>query len=48
MGEKIDKCVDKNKCISLRDTLAKDLFDKVFNWLVKRLNVTLVPTEKYE
>ena len=37
--------MNKADCIFARDSLAKDLFDKLFNWLVKRLNFTIVPSE---
>lgn len=34
----------KQDCEFARDSLAKDLFEKLFNWLVKRLNFTIIPS----
>jgi myosin heavy subunit len=49
MGKDIDSYLNKTKSMGLRDTLSKDLFEKLFNWLVKRLNVNLIPPEdKYK
>jgi len=28
------------------DAFAKDVFDKLFNWIVRKLNVKLLPTEE--
>lgn len=33
----------KAQCINIRDALAKDLFNNVFNWIVKKLNLSLLP-----
>ena len=32
-------------CIQLRDSLSKGLYNNMFNWLVKRLNFTVLPPE---
>ena len=32
-----------NQTEGIRDALAKDLFNNVFNWIVKKLNLTLLP-----
>ena len=37
--------MNRADCIFARDSFAKDLFDKLFNWLVKRLNFTIIPPE---
>lgn len=34
------------QCENIRDALAKDLFNNVFNWIVKKLNVSLLPENK--
>jgi myosin heavy subunit len=38
-----------NQSEAIRDALAKDLFNNVFNWIVRKLNLTLLPesTTKY-
>jgi myosin heavy subunit len=33
------------KCNDNRDALAKQIYNNLFNWLVKRMNVTIEPTE---
>jgi len=38
--------LQKDDCNNYRDSLAKGLYDKLFNWLVKRLNFTVLPAEK--
>ena len=35
----------RDECLVFRDSLSKDLFNKLFNWLVKRLNYTVLPPE---
>lgn len=34
------------QCENIRDALAKDLFNNVFNWIVKKLNISLLPQNK--
>jgi myosin heavy subunit len=33
----------KNECSDSRDSLAKCLYDNLFNWLVERMNLTILP-----
>lgn len=33
----------KNECYDSRDSLARALYDNLFNWLVERMNVTIIP-----
>lgn len=33
----------KNECFDARDSLAKYLYDNLFNWLVERMNLTILP-----
>ena len=33
--------LDKNECFSVRDSFSKCLYDKVFNWMIRRLNVAI-------
>ena len=33
--------LDKNECISVRDSFSKCLYDKVFNWIIHRLNISI-------
>jgi myosin heavy subunit len=35
----------KVDCEAARDSLSKALYDKLFNWLVKRLNLSILPPE---
>ena len=35
-----------SECISMRDSLSKFLYEKLFNWLVKRLNLVIFPPEE--
>ncbi len=44
----IESPMNKADCNFARDSLSKDLFDKLFNWLVKRLNFTILPEEDLE
>ena len=33
------------ECLTNRDSISKDLFDKLFNWLVYKLNATISPID---
>lgn len=33
----------KQECNDSRDSLAKSLYDNMFNWLVERMNLTIIP-----
>lgn len=39
----IESPMTKQDCEYAKDSFAKDLFEKLFNWLVKRLNFTIIP-----
>ena len=41
----IESPMQKADCEFARETLAKDLFEKLFIWLVKKLNFTIMPPE---
>lgn len=36
----------KEACDDARDSFAKALYDNLFNWLVERMNVTILPEEE--
>lgn len=38
-------CNSMKKCQDTRDALAKQIYNNLFNWLVKRMNVTIEPAE---
>ena len=40
----INKPIPKNDSLINRDTLAKALYDKLFSWIVTRLNNILLPS----
>ena len=44
-GSVIESPFQKKDCITARDALAKELFNRLFNWLVRRLNFTVMPDE---
>jgi len=44
-GSAIDSTMKREECLVIRDSLAKELYNKLFNWLVKRLNYTVMPSE---
>mgnify|MGYP000846203966 FL=1 len=44
-GQVIQSTISKAECITQRDSLAKELYNTLFNWLVKRLNFTVMPAE---
>ena len=44
-GQVIESTISRADCITQRDSLAKELYNRLFNWLVKRLNFTVMPPE---
>lgn len=44
-GEKITKHLNVKKCINARNATAKALYDRLFKWLVYKLNQTLEPED---
>ena len=44
-GQVIESPLNKNECIVTRDALAKEIYNRLFTWLVKRLNFTVMPAE---
>lgn len=44
-GEVIASPFDKNECIVARDSVAKELYNRMFNWLVIRMNSSIMPEE---
>ena len=38
----------RDECIDSRDSLAKCLYDNMFNWLVERMNLTILPEHEGE
>jgi myosin heavy subunit len=42
-GQTLRAPYKKNECYDARDSLTKCLFDNMFNWLVDRMNVTILP-----
>lgn len=44
-GQVIESTISKAECVTQRDSLAKELYNTLFNWLVKRLNFTVMPPE---
>ena len=43
--QKIRAPYKKSECNDSRDSFAKNLFDNMFNWLVVRMNQTILPDE---
>jgi len=42
-GEVIQSTITKDECNVYRNSFAKELYNRLFNWLVKRLNYTVMP-----
>lgn len=45
-GQTIESPHPVSECIAVRDSLSKFLYEKLFNWLVKRLNLVIFPPEE--
>lgn len=45
-GQTIESPHPVSECLALRDSLSKFLYEKLFNWLVKRLNLVIFPAEE--
>lgn len=41
----IESPLNEKECMAARDALSRNLYDRLFNWLVKRLNFTILPKE---
>ncbi len=41
----IESPLNEKECLANQDALSRNLYDKLFNWLVKRLNFTILPKE---
>jgi myosin heavy subunit len=44
-GSVTESPVPESECQIFRDSLAKELYNRLFDWLVKKLNFTVVPNE---
>ena len=44
-GEELDIFYNITQAIAVRDALAKAIYDKLFNWIVKKLNISLAVKE---
>ena len=43
-GEVVKRVLDKQKAATARDALAKAIYDRMFRWIVNRVNQLLAPT----
>jgi myosin-5 len=43
MGKEVMVYLDKNACTSQTEAFAKDIYSKLFNWVIKYLNIALLP-----
>lgn len=41
----IESPLNENDAISNKNALASNMYDRLFSWLVKRLNMTIIPKE---
>jgi myosin-5 len=42
----VSQIITPTQCEGIKDALAKDLFNSLFNWLILKMNVTLLPPSK--
>jgi myosin heavy subunit len=46
MNEEVVMFLDKNACVNQAEAFAKDIYSKLFDWIVKYLNLALLPAKE--